>query len=341
MKELLQFDLQRFADESVQPTVDTVVEQTVETTPAETTPAVVEDNKPKFEFILDEKGNLIWNEEFATEPETPVKEEPAQQQEFYTPEEIEQIGIDKLDPNKIPPELVPFYKRMQADYTRKTQELSTKSKDLEAKLAEINTPKPPEAPKVEVPAQPPVDPVQQQRQYYEEVFRVAKDKVEKALGQPFDEINTLHQVALADEVASIKAYVVQEQLRQQQLNQVVSRYSSDAEWSNIQKYAENVLNTLPYQQSHAIRTRLQSGDIDFLNDFLQVSKDEYYKSKNPTLPQTIQSTVVKPVVKPPVVETAGTGITTPDLKNFDTKKLGQMTNDAQADMFVRLGLTKL
>lgn len=340
MKETLQFDLQLFND-GVQPNADTpegqtveqAVEQAAETAPAEQTPAAEGNKAPKFEFSLDENGNLIWNDEFATEEET------TQQQEFYTPEEIQQIGIDKLDPNKIPPELVPFYKHMQADYTRKTQELSNKSKDLETKIAELNNPKPQEAPKVEVPTQQ-VDPTQQQRQYYEHVFNIARENVEKALGQPFDEISTLHQVALADEVASIKAYVVQEQMRQQQLNQVIGKYSIDPEWQAIQEYSKKVLNTLPYEHSFVIRQRLESGDIGFLDQFLTTSREEYYKTKNPTPPQTIQTTV-KPVVKPPVVEAAGTGVTTPDLKNFDTKKLGRMTNDAQADMFVRLGLTNL
>lgn len=41
-----------------------------------------------------------------------------------------EVEIDKVDPNSLPPELVPIYKSMQRDYTRKTQQLAEKEKEL-------------------------------------------------------------------------------------------------------------------------------------------------------------------------------------------------------------------
>ena len=61
----------------------------------------------------------VQTEEAATEPEG-----------YYTPEEVREIGIEKLDPNRIPEELKPYYKSMQADYTRKTQSVAEQKKEL-------------------------------------------------------------------------------------------------------------------------------------------------------------------------------------------------------------------
>lgn len=348
MKEnLLTFDLQLFNDTAlVQPvtTEDTttlpVENVAVENpdVPVQTEDVTItepkQDVKNDFEFMLDENGNLIFKDDEVEIQDTPV------QQDLYTPDEIEQIGIDKLDPAKIPAELLPYYKKMQADYTRKTQDLSQRNKDIESQLASLNqNNKPANEQKVPDTSTPAVDPKLAQRQYYENVYKLAKGNIEEALGEPFDEINPLHMSALADEVASIKAYVVQEQIQQQQLDAVVNKYTADPEWNQIQAFGYNVLNNLPYSHSNAIRQRLKSGDIAFIDQFISTSKDEYYKTKN----GAVQSKPIeqKPVIVPPKVESAGLGAYVPNSQTFDTKNLRGMTNDQLANAFVGLGLTKL
>lgn len=332
MKDVLNFDLQRFND-VVQPSEDTNIEQVAN--PTETTSQDNQDDVSKaFDFMIDENGNLVFadDEKVETQDEIPV------QQDFYTPDEIKEIGIDKLDPNKIPPELVPFYKSLQADYTRKTQDLAQKNKDVEAELAKINQTQQPQIPTQE---QPQVDPKVAQRQYYENVYNLAKGNVEQALGEQFDEINPLHLSALADEVASIKAYVVQQQMEQRQLQSVLNKYSNDPEWGSIQKYAEQVLDNLPYSQSKVIRQRLESGDMFFIDQFLRTSHEEYYKSKNGVPVQSVP-VEIKPQVVPPKVESAGSGITTPSSQSvFNPKQIRGMTNDQLANAFVGLGLVNL
>lgn len=61
-------------------------------------------------------------ESAAAEPSAPTQ---------YSADEMREIGIDKLDPERIPKELVPFYKSMQADYTRKTQQIAEERRRVE------------------------------------------------------------------------------------------------------------------------------------------------------------------------------------------------------------------
>ena len=75
------------------------------------------------EFSLSPDGELKIRE--------PEVREQSEEKKYYSPDEIKELGIEKLDPNKIPPELVPFYKSMQADYTRKTQAVREREKELE------------------------------------------------------------------------------------------------------------------------------------------------------------------------------------------------------------------
>lgn len=76
----------------------------------------------------------------AEESDAEVKAE--DKTEYYTAEEIASEGIEKLDPKKIPAELMPFYKSMLKDYTKKTMAVAEEKK----RLAEEAKPKLPEDP---------------------------------------------------------------------------------------------------------------------------------------------------------------------------------------------------
>ena len=56
---------------------------------------------------------------------------------FHKKEAKEAVDLSTLDPTKLPPETQPFYKSMQADYTRKTQALADDRKKLEGEMSAI------------------------------------------------------------------------------------------------------------------------------------------------------------------------------------------------------------
>lgn len=67
----------------------------------------------------------------------PAKAEAAPTLFFRKKEEKPAVDLSTLDPTKLPAEAQPFYKSMQADYTRKTQALADERRKLEAEMAAI------------------------------------------------------------------------------------------------------------------------------------------------------------------------------------------------------------
>ena len=145
------FNLQHFAEEqtapapaAAEPVIAAPVEPTAtpETTVSEPQQQEsTEEVKPDavYRLEVDEKGrrrvvDLRKQAQSAppqTQPPTAPEGTAPQTQQPYTPEEVKEIGIEKLDPNRIPPELQPFYKSMQADYTRKTMAIKDKERALQ------------------------------------------------------------------------------------------------------------------------------------------------------------------------------------------------------------------
>jgi hypothetical protein len=147
------------------------------------------------------------------------------------------------------------------------------------------------------------------------LFGLAKKNVESAFGEQFDEMNSMHQTALVDEIANIKVSIVEQQNKEKAIKQIVGSYANDPEWQNIDRFALELLNNLPYQQSYGVRQRIESGDIPFLNDFLRYAKNEYYKIKNGGTQQTTQTQTQK--AKPPVLESGGQGLQKSETPQFD------------------------
>jgi hypothetical protein len=100
------------------------------------------DNQGEEDDNLDESGQ--------EEPETKDNKPPESEQTYYTPDDVRSTDFEKLDPSKIPPEMVPWYKSMQAGFTRKTQELANEKKvihEFANELAERLKQQPAEQPK--------------------------------------------------------------------------------------------------------------------------------------------------------------------------------------------------
>jgi len=86
---------------------------------------------PGPEETPEEVEEIVDGEEEAEPQEAIDGDEPEEEVEPYSPEEIQEIGLSKLDPKRIPKELEPYYKAMQADYTRKTQAVAEERRKAE------------------------------------------------------------------------------------------------------------------------------------------------------------------------------------------------------------------
>lgn len=297
----------------------------------------------------------------------PVNQQPSvqpTQPQYYTEEEVANIGIEKLDPNRIPPTLVPFYKSMQADYTRKTQAVAQEKKDLESRLTMMNSQgvqnplnatnpnsmfaqNPVQNNVQQAPAQnPPVPPQNPDSVYYKQLYDVAIKNVEKKLGTEFNELDPLHLTALSSEVSQIQSQVEKTHARKQELDNVVSKYVSDPKWSELQTYVDKVLDSMPYNESKQIRDRIESGDVQYIDGFLKTARECFYETNGGTVvpkppQQPLVQQPVKPVVQPPVLEGGGVGTSaSPSQSRVDLSKLGSMSNDDLANLFVDMGFTK-
>ncbi len=173
--------------------------------------------------------------------------------EYYTKEEIEKIGIDKLDPNKIPEELVPFYKSMQADYTRKTQRLAEERKKLEAAKAEIER----QARLIEMQSQTNL-PLETLRKLMEET----KAEVRAKLGDNYDEFDPEIQSIIQGRMAERIQLYKQQQIAQQKLEAAEQHLRQvDPLFPQVEvafKYL--VENELSLKQIEALRAAQKVGD---------------------------------------------------------------------------------
>lgn len=95
------------------------------------------------------------NQEGAVNQEEPTGEtatgtegDKTPQKQFYTLDEMKSLDPEQLDTSRIPPEAIPVYKSLQANYTRKHQEMAEERKRMteekrlsESKAAELPKPK--------------------------------------------------------------------------------------------------------------------------------------------------------------------------------------------------------
>mgnify|MGYP001350189106 CR=1 FL=1 len=278
-------------------------EQSVEqAAPAETptTPPVVEEDVPE---IAVRDGELVVTEQADT----------------YTAKEIEEIGIDKLDPKRLPKDLVPFYKSLQADYTRKTQALAEQRKKL-------SVPEETPPPVQQFQPQPEQAPVSEQS-YMEWFGGAAKDVACRMLGiQPdkFDEFNPQHIVGLNLATTRLNEEIQRQAQQRQALETRKQQYSemleelrsSEPHFAEIDAWGRTYVESLPYTEYSRVMKTFASGDMAAIKtELLKIRKAWYDK-------QTVTQT-------PPVLESAGSD-QTPPRKRVPLDRLGSMSEDEQA-----------
>ena len=271
-------------------------------TPAEppVAPPVVEEESPE---IAVRDGELV------------VPEQP----QTYTAKEIEDIGIDKLDPKRLPKDLVPFYRSLQADYTRKTQALAEQRKKL---------PVPEETPPPVQQFQPQPEQAPVSEQSYMEWFGgAAKDVACRMLGiQPdkFDEFNPQHIVGLNLATTRLNEEIQRQAQQRQALETRKQQYSEMLEevrsgephFAEIDAWGRTYVESLPYTEYSRVMKTFSSGDMAAIKtELLKIRKAWYDK-------QTVTQA-------PPVLESAGTD-QTPPRKRVPLDRLGSMSEDDQA-----------
>ena len=300
-----------------------------------------------FEFAIDQDGNVVFVDDDEQQEGTPDGQQPAQQQsaaeqpdkQFYSPEEMRNLDFEQIDTSRIPPEMVPVYKALQASYTRNNQQVVEMRKQLEQQAMRQQVPQP-QVPQQQVSQEPP-----NPKAYYEQLLTVAKGNVENTIGEKYDEFNPLHQAAIADEVANIKIAIEKQQMFQNNLRNVMNTHMADPEWNSIDAHALKMLNDMPYQQAVQVKSRIDNGDVQFIDNYLRYVRNNYYQAKNgntqqqpnPVIPQIQQK------AKPPYTEAASAAPPQPqtETRKFNVKDLGRMNMAQQAALFEKAGLTDI
>jgi hypothetical protein len=197
-------------------------------------------------------------------------------------------------------------------------------------------------PQQQAPEQPKVNP----KEYYENLSKYAIKRVSENLGEEFDEYNPVHQAALADEVSTIKAQMYERNVAQQRLQAVYNKYSQDPNMAEIDRYAAQRLQQLPYSQAVKVQEALRNNNAQLIDAYMAACRDEYYRNRGfvpanearPPRPAIPTPTVQKQ--KPPFVEATGASKQNPQQlePKVDFAKLGGLTMEQQAQVASKFGL---
>lgn len=312
-------DLQRFAEGELAPQ-EPVAPQASQT-PEE-----------DFDIAIDEDGNIVMSDAMLGNhaPQTP--EQPPQQ--YYTPDELKQTSFDKIDPFKLPPELQELYKSMQVPFSKATQQLSQQRQQYEQFMAQTpqfqqQVPQPQTIPQQQIPQEPQsVD----KKAYYNKLFETAKSVVEKDFGENFDELNPQHQAALVDVVTELKQEFYSQQNKINQVQQVISAFSQEPDWKEIDAYAKWRISKLPFEVAEPLMQKIKMGDPAALHAALSIARDELRAVKRQQqIPQTPQTTSTKvPFVETPGASTQQDVVRTPDytqMRGKSTDELARMVQE--------------
>lgn len=268
--------------------------------------------------------------------------EPADKK-YYTKEEIEQLGIDKLDPNKIPEDLLPFYKSMQADYIRKTQQLAEERKRLEQLKQQVIL----QSQLAELHAQTNI-PTTQLAQLLQE----AKLETQKELGDKYDEFDPNTQALVNAKLIEKTNEIRQQRIAEQKIQQAEQYLQqNDPYFSYVEPVFNQIINNeLTYQQVEALRAAYRNGDpMPFLEiygiarervlQYLQ-QQEQAQQTQSPqnNIPTTEASSKPKRQSKePPSVEDVG-GENPDAMPKVKPSDLAGATLDEQAQMLIKMGI---
>lgn len=328
------------------------VEPTVEDTPAVEQPEVdsAQEQNEDFDWKVNtETGDVVFNpaifdDDEGSEEEQPEESEEQQEEQPSAPEPQKfTVKVDGVEQEVTLDELMQGYMK-GADYTRKTQALAEERRQLQAMYSQRN----PNMGQPQQSVQQPEQPKLTTKDYYKNLSDYAVKEVSKELGEEYDEYNPIHQAALADVISTVKARMYERNVGQQQIQSVYDKYAQDPNFADIDRYAAQRLQQLPYQQAVQIQNALRSNNAKVVDAYMAAVRDEYYRSRGYIPAEEAQkakdvpvATPAKPVqkAKPPFAEPTGVAKqNVQTTKNLDYSKIGRMTLDDQARLAAKLGL---
>lgn len=274
------------------------------------------------------------SEKPATQEDVPEETgtEQADDQPRYTPEEIREIGLDKLDPKRLPPELLPYYKSLQGDYTRKTQQLADERRILEA------------AKKREEPVSPetketgePLDETSEASPF-KVIVQAAKNLAcAQYLGIPaeeFDEFNMEHATALQTAMRRLEVEASRKAETEQRIAQQVRDFGTLCasyretvpEFDDIANvYFAQWMEGKPYKDYNRIIGIFKNGSIPEIKTVIDEVISDWRNAKGG-----------KPRNIPAVESARGTSLVgSPGKGGSNARSLGEMTADEQAEWLVK------
>lgn len=244
------------------------------------------------------------------------------EQTQYIPEEVRTTDFEKLDPAKIPPEMLPWYKSMQAGFTRKTQEVARQKQEVDEQANAIREWLTEQARRDErTPER--AEAANPQKEYMGRIADAAKNQVAQSLGEDFDEFNPAHHAALTFSMQQIYADIAQEAGRQQTLVNLENELRSQgSDYDEVYEYAKAKVADLPYKEYVKLQQAFATGDVRTLKAYYEASRKNFYAEK-----QGIRTGEQR--LSAPRVEGAGSGDSAPKgapdfaefgrLKSFDDK----------------------
>lgn len=218
---------------------------------------------------LDENGDVrIFYEEGETEPEGAEvgTRDDEDEQVYYAPEEVRATDFEKLDPARIPQELLPWYKSMQAGFTRKTQELAQQKRAVQEMLEQARG------------GTPAMDQESPQG-YVQGMVSAAQDQVERLFNQEYDEFNPAHAAAMTL-LQQLYADANQAAGRREVLGGLESELrSQDGNYDEIYDFARAKATELPYRDYVRLQEAFSRGDAGVLRSYYEAARRHYYAEK--------------------------------------------------------------
>lgn len=340
-------DLQTFAEDEVEVATDETVEQS-----------------PKADYALDEDGKLIildnehsmvdTNEDSIPDDDMDGTTVKTDSKDMYSAEQIRDSDFEKLDPNKIPNELVPFYRSMQAGFTKKTQNLAEQRKsqdeDFAKKQAEIEQVLSALKQQVEQTQSPAQSSVQEDEMlsFINTLSELSSERAAKILKlndiDDFDpELNRNHKIAFDMAKEQIfgeiqKAQAVEQEKtnheqvlvqKAQSLQNVFGKYEQlePSFWNQISEYAVAKLDQLPWEKSAKIREALKNADCGVVEGYIEDMRKEFHAVRQGIKPSQGTRQTPKAKVTPNTVETTETVQRSTKANQFDASKLRDMSSD--------------
>lgn len=226
---------------------------------------------PVEKVALDENGEVrVFREE--AEPAAEGEDEGIRgdsgEQACYSPGEVRATDFDKLDPERIPRELLPWYKSMQAGFTRKTQELAAEKRAVREVLEQARGGAQPAAAE------------DAHKAYVRQVAEAARGQVERYFNEGYDAFNPAHQTAMALAVQQIYADVARAAGQQEALLGLEAELKGqETNYEAIYEYAKARVAELPHADYARLQEAFASGDVRTLRTYFEAARRGYYAER--------------------------------------------------------------